>query len=244
MNLGPFQEVLDWSEVWAPMLPLILLTFSGKPHRYLVPVVVYLWFALVLDAIIDVGWKFHAPDVKVAVIQNGSTVMKDCNKVPHWMHPNNYLYNIHSIGRFLCFAAFFYLLGPAFRTRLDKLLFIGALVFFIVNFGWLQPFYNEKAFNSRLFSVESGLLLLYCLRYYLLRAQDKEEPEKVIPSYTIVTGLSVYVVFNFFYFLFYETLVYDDRYTRFATDMWNVHNVTYVILCIFIARAFYAGKRN
>ena len=48
----------------------------------------------------------------------------------------------------------------------------------------------------------------------------------------------MYVVFNFFYFLFYTTLL-EKGQVHFIMFMWNFHNVSYIILCIFIAKAFY-----
>lgn len=214
-----FQEILDWSEVWAPLIPLVVLSFKGKQPRYFTPVIIYLWFALVVDAIIDVGWKFN-----------------DC--APGWMHPNNYLYNIHSIGRFICFSAFFFLLGQPFRSRVDKLVPVLALLFIAINFSFFENFYERELISSRLFAVESGLLLFYCLRYYLFKSQAEEGTERRGRDYWVVTGLSIYVVFNFFYFLFYTTLM--NQYVDFVVAMWNFHNLTFIVLCIFIARAFYA----
>jgi hypothetical protein len=210
------QEILDWSEVWAPLIPLLILSFSGKQPRYAFPVIVYLWVAFVIDALIDVGWKFG-------------------NCAPSWMNPNNYLYNVHSIGRFLFFAAFFYLLSPLFRATLDKLIIVAATVAMVVNFTYFENFYEVDNISSRLFAFEAGLLLFYCIRYYWMKTKTVEERG---PDFWIVTGLSVYVVFNFFYFLFYTTLI-TNGYISFVIAMWNFHNLTYIILCIFIARAFY-----
>lgn len=214
-------QILDWSEVWAPLIPLVVLSFRGGQPKYTVPVIYYLWFALVIDAFIDVGWKFSR-----------------C--VPGWMYPNNYLYNIHSVGRFICFSTFFYQLGYPFRTRLDKTVMAMAVLFILINFLFFEPFYNPTLFSSRLFAIESGLLLFYCLRYYLMQAQAGKADERGA-DFWVITGLSIYVVFNFFYFLFYTTLASKKQYETFVVNMWNFHNVTFVILCIFIARAFYVA---
>lgn len=215
------QDLLDWSEVWAPLMPLVVLSFRGSQPKYTVPVIVYLWFALVIDAFIDIGWKLGG-----------------C--VPGWMYPNNYLYNVHSVGRFICFSTFFYLLGHPFRSRTDKLLPLLAALFILANFLFFERFYNPKQFSSRLFAVESGLLLFYCLRYYLFQSQTGKPYEKGA-DFWVITGLSIYVVFNFFFFLFYTTLATNAQYETFLINMWNFHNVTFVILCIFIARAFYVA---
>ncbi len=219
------QEILDWSEAWAPLIPLIILSFKGKQPNFLNPIIIYLWFALIIDLIIDAGWKFG---------------WKFEGAVPGWMHPNNYLYNIHSIVRFICCSSFFILLKQPFRTTIKKLIPILSLIFLMVNFIFFENFYEVATISSRLFAVESGLLLFYCLQYYLFKLREEDVGEKKGSDYWIVMGLSIYVVFNFFYFLLYTTLL-DNNYTRFVIAMWNYHNISFIILCIFIAKAFYAA---
>jgi hypothetical protein len=228
------QSILDWSEVWAPLIPLLLLSFKGKQARYLTPVILYLWFALVIDAIIDAGWKFSG-----CIHSRSGTEHNLSQCVPDWMYPNNYLYNVHSLGRLFCFSAFFYLLSPSFRTRLDKLLLAGVLAFIVINFLFLQHFYERKTFSSRLFALESGVLLFCCLRYYLVLFPTVVNAESRSPAFWVVTGLSIYVVFNFFFFLFYSTLASKVEYQTFLANMWNFHNITFIILCIFIAKAYH-----
>jgi hypothetical protein len=219
------QEILDWSEVWAPLIPLIVLSFRGKQPSFLNPIIIYLWFALVIDSIIDAGWKFG---------------WKFEGAVPGWMHPNNYLYNIHSIVRFICFSSFFIMLKQPFHTRIKKIIPLISLLFLIINFRFFENFYEVDTISSRLFAVESGLLLFYCLQYYLFKLQEEDGVEKRGPAYWVVMGLSIYVVFNFFYFLFYTTLI-ESGYGKFVAYMWNYHNITFIILCIFIAKAFHAS---
>ncbi len=215
------QEILDWSEVWAPLIPLVILTFKGRQPYYLTPIIIYLWVALIIDSIIDAGWKFEG-------------------SVPGWMYPNNYLYNIHSIVRFICFSSFFILLKQPFRTKIKKVIPILSLIFIIINFRFFENFYERETFSSRLFAIESALLLFYCLQYYLFKIKEEDIVAKRPPDYWIVTGLSIYVVFNFFYFLLYTTLL-NSNYTSFVVAMWNYHNISFIILCIFIAKAFYAS---
>jgi hypothetical protein len=218
------QEILDWSEVWAPLIGLILLTFKGKQPFFLNPIIIYLWFALVIDSIIDAGWKFEG-------------------SVPGWMHPNNYLYNIHSIIRFICFSSFFIILKQPFQTKIKKIIPFLSLIFLIINFKFFENFYEADTISSRLFAVESGLLLFYCLQYYLFKLREDDVGEIKDPDYWVVMGLSIYVVFNFFYFLLYTTLL-ENGYVKFVTQMWNFHNISFIILCIFIAKAFYASRHK
>jgi hypothetical protein len=115
-----------------------------------------------------------------------------------------------------------------------------SLLFLIINFSFFENFYEVDTISSRLFAVESGLLLFYCLQYYLFKLQAEDVVEKRGPDYWVVMGLSIYVVFNFFYFLFYKTLI-EGGYGKFVAHMWNYHNLTFIILCIFIAKAFHAS---
>ncbi len=73
--------------------------------------------------------------------------------------------------------------------------------------------------------------------YYLSALNDEDDTAFKGPVFWIVTGLGVYVVINFFVFLFYVPMIAQDQVL--ALDIWKVHDVAYVILCLFITRAFY-----
>ena len=61
------------------------------------------------------------------------------------------------------------------------------------------------------------------------------------PDFWVVTGLSIYVVVNFFVFLFYLPMIYVDP--KLAENIWNVHNIAFIIFCLFITKAFYGSNR-
>lgn len=217
------QPILDWSEVWALLLPLVILSFTSRQPRFFTPVIIYLWLALLLDILIDVSWKLRA-----------------C--MPPLLYPNNYMYNIHSVIRFICFSSFFMLL-QIYRPEVMKLISLASLLFILVDFLFFENFFNPNTFSSRLFALESGILLFYCLQYFLTRAQAEDSMRQGQPEYWVVVGLSIYVVFNFFLFLFYTTLAHSG-YGTFLAFMWNFHNITFILLCIFIAKAFYAAGHH
>lgn len=218
MAVEIIRKVLDWSEVWALFIPLFFLFRFKKQSRYLTPVIVYLFLALLLNCLIDIGYIYQG-------------------KVGRWLHPNNYLYNIHSIARFVCFTYFFLFLDHPYRTLIKKIL---PYVYFLVaiNFAFVESFVREKSFSSNLLSAEAGLLLFYCLQYYLYKLKEDNFEIRKQQDFWIVTGLSIYVVFNFPYFLFYTYLLEKEE-VKFVVQMWYFHNVTFIILCIFIAKAFY-----
>jgi hypothetical protein len=52
----------------------------------------------------------------------------------------------------------------------------------------------------------------------------------------VVTGLGIYVAINFFIFLLYHEL--SVYYIRIAVDVWNIHNASFILFQLFLARAF------
>ena len=187
------------------------------------PVVVYLFLALVINILIDVSWRLK-------------------EYMPPWLKSNNFLYNIHSVVRFIAFILFFLALQQPFLQRVKKIVPIIALVAFLVNFIFFEDFFAFWTFSSFLLAAESGILLFYCLQYYLFKLQEDAATIRGA-DFWFVTGLSIYVVFNFFFFLFYTSLT-ANNYKDFTEQMWHFHNVSFIVLCLFIAKAFYASRHQ
>lgn len=215
------RAILDWSEVWALLIPLFILGFRHSQPAYMKPIIAYLWIALVLNVVIDII----------------SELKQSFPSWLSWLHSNNVLYNIHSLIRVACFIYFFRLLGKHFRSNLDRFINTIAFIFLIINFGFLENFFNPDHLSGNLLATEAFVLLVYCLRYYLSKLRDETEEFSRTKDFWVVTGLSIYVVINFLVFLFYVPLLSEN--TDLAIRIWNVHNVAYIVFCIFIARAFY-----
>lgn len=220
------KEILDWSEVWALLIPLAILVLKkNKLPFYLKPVQVYIYVALVLNIIIDLISKY---------------------KIKWGLGPedllwnNNFLYNIQSVLRLFLFAWFFILLRQRFMNRIKAFLPFLFLIFLLVNFFAYEKFIprgNNESFSSRLLATESALLLFYCLQYFIfLVIEDKATPLSRRPGFWVVAGLSVYVAVSFFIFLFYDYLVKVTW--DFAVGIWDVHNIVFIILCICLAKQF------
>lgn len=219
------QEILDWSEVWALLIPLIALLLRGKQPAVLAPVIVYLLLALLLNLFGDVIADF-----------------KKTWHFPAWLQSNNPIYNILSLVRFACFGYFFLALGqPAFKT-VKKAIAVLFVLFVIINFIFFENFFLPDHLSGNLLSVEAYLLLIYCLLYYLAVLNDDEDIISKGPTFWIVTGLGVYLVTNFFVFLFYVPMIMQN--SMLANDMWNVHNIANIIFCLFITKALYAPAGN
>jgi hypothetical protein len=125
--------------------------------------------------------------------------------------------------------------------RLKKFLAMLAIAFLVVNFIFFENFFNPDTFSGNLLTVEAYLLLVYCMLYYLTELKDGENPFNG-PHFWVVTGLAIYLVTNFFVFLFYIPMVTVD--VDLAINIWNVHNIAFIIFCLFITKAFYGTVRH
>lgn len=222
--MGNFlQSALDWSEVWALLIPVsILLVKRGRP-QILKPVVWYVWLALLINLVIDL-----VADYK--------------NYFPVWLQSNNPLYNIHSLTRYICFSIFFIQLPQNSFIRLKKWLVILSVIFIIINFSFFDRFFNPDSFSGNLLAAEAYLLLVYCMLYYLSVLRDDKKAIFNGPDFWVATGLSIYVVINFFVFLFYLPMITVSP--QLAENIWNVHNIAFIIFCIFLTKALYGPFRN
>ena len=210
--------VFDWSEVWAVLIPLFVLASHRRQPRFMQPVIFYLWIALFLNLTGDFIADFR-------------------KYLPAWLHGNDPIYNVHSIIRFACFGIFFYRLGNFFRGRIDKITVAVALMLIFINFGYYENFFDEQHLSGNLLALEAFVLLVYCMRYYLIRLRMETVRFSGRKDFWVVTGLSIYVVINFFVFLFYVPLLTENP--DLADRMWSIHNLAYITMCIFIAKAFY-----
>jgi hypothetical protein len=215
-----WKTILDWSEAWAPLIPLAVWMRHREQPRYLKPVVLYVGFSLVTNVAIDLIWKLRLV-------------------IPVPYNSNNWLYNVHSVGRFLLMAAFFIRLRQPFLRVVKWVGVVFFIGFVVVDFGWFERFFDYANLSSRLLAMEAGLLLFYCLQYYFYKVKEDLEIGRGQPDFWVVTGLGIYVAINFFIFLLYTEL--SVYYTRFAVDIWSIHNVSYVLLHICLAKALKAA---
>jgi hypothetical protein len=213
-----FLLALDWSEVWALIIPLSVLLFHRQPAS-LRPVIMYVWLAFLVNIIIDGIMEINAFFPRLS---------------------NNPLYNIHSVIRFGCFSFYFIHLQKNSFKRIKQCLAILAFAFILINFIFFENFFNRESFSGNLLTVEAYLLLVYCMLYYLTGLKNDDDLFNG-PHFWVVTGLAIYVVTNFFVFLFYTPML--DVNGMLAQRMWNVHNIAFIIFCFFITKAFYGPFR-
>jgi len=213
---------MDWSEVWALLIPISVLLIKKQPAS-LKLVVFYIWAALIINLGIDLIWKFRS-------------------MLPAAYNSNNFLYNLHSVIRFYLFCAFFIQLNQAFLVTIKKIIPICFTVFIIINFTFYENFFDYWKLSSRLLSTEAIFLLFYVIQYYLFKIKENVTTKITNSNFWIITGLGIFVALNFFIFLSYNELT--AHFQNFAISLWNLHNISYVIFNLFIAKGFYeSGKQ-
>src|SRR5687768_1899726 len=119
-------KALNWSEVWALLIPLVILLLRRRQPVTLKPIIIYIWLAFLLNLVID--------------------IITAINTYRHNFDlSNNPLYNLHSVVRFSCFSFYFIQLQPSSFTRLKKILAILYVVFLITNFLLFENFFNHNS---------------------------------------------------------------------------------------------------
>ncbi len=221
--------ILDWSEVWATLIPLIVYFWVKPKTSWVKPLLIYLVLALLLALVVDVTWKFGTKDW-----------VKDTF---WWLFRDGELYtlifyNINSFLRLILLTWFFYLINPSHR-KIYGVLSSVFMVAAVVNFIFFEDIF--LSFSSRLLTAEAAIILVYCLLYYYTVNMDDEiESPMALPPFWVVMGLTLYTSVNFLIFLFYHYLITAEE--KYAIDIWSVHNISYLVLMLFIAIAFKKTK--
>ncbi len=227
------QQILDWSEVWAVLIPLTVYFIKKPKSKWIRPVLYYLIIALVLNLCADLIWKRRKLGIEPWMQSNIGFFFEEDGTT----FKNAVLYNIHSISRFLLFGWFFTYIATIY-SKLNRIIIPLFILAVLVNFIFFESILGDEVFSSRLFTVEAALLLLYCIIYYFMVLRDERiEMPTTQPSFWLITGLSIYVAINFFIWLFYSQLTI--QFKDFAVSIWDYHNISYIIFCIFIAIAFW-----
>lgn len=222
-------EILDWSEVWAPLIPLIIWFVLRPKQRWVKPVIIYLLLAFIFSAALDIIWQQNHLGLNKWFDENFQWWPKDDGYMK-----NTIFYNLISISRLLLFAWFFNYFGGIF-VKLNKFIPVLFIVFTLVNFIRYEKI---EDFSSRLITLETGILLFYCILYFfrVLRDESLNEEMASKEAFRVVMGLSIYVALNFFIFLLYKQLT--ASFTDLAKQIWPIHNLSNIIFCLLIALAF------
>ncbi len=213
-----WKQFVDWSEVWSIFIPLAVLLFYKKQPKIHQIVIVYLLIALACNFSADIIWKRN---------RLGLTLPFD---------NNNPIYNVHSIIRLILFSLYFIRLKQPFLVIVKRIIPVLFIVFVFINFYYFEDFF-KRSISNRLHAVEAGLLLFYCLQYYIYTLHQEGVNYLSLSSFWIVTGLSVFVVISFPIYLYYPYLL--KEYIQFTKEIWLIQKISFLIFCLFTAKAFY-----
>ncbi len=232
------QEILDWSEAWAPLIALLAAIIFKPNGKWAKPIILFLVLAFLINLTSNVIWKRYVLGIADWMRENFTSFYDNPTPGPNEVLSNQILYNIHSILRFLLFAWFFHHLSRVFRMMNMILVPVFLAGLFVVFYF----FKDIRELSSLLLATDSALLLMYCMVYYFLLIRDDSGFTTSHPHFWAVLGLSIYVVLNFPIFLFYT--VVSERAEKFAINIWDLHNISYIIFCIFLAKAFHAARSS
>lgn len=216
------QFLRDWSEVWALLIPLIVILIykpRGQNVRWLK---LYVITAFILNflAIFMMHYHYLMPP---SFLEQG----------------NNIFYNLHSFIMVISFGCFITSVRKYKYTIVLKALLVIYLAFVLINFTL-----GESPFilSTRHFAAGSIVLLIMCL-YYFFHCIIEESQTNWLkePSFIIFVGLCLYEAITFFIFLFIYPL-FNKTYNQdlsFAFLMMDIYQISFVIFCIFLAVGLY-----
>jgi hypothetical protein len=216
------QDILDTSEVWALLIPIGYMLVRKVDTKAMKEIIIYLWVALFLNIIIVLISYLANDEENYLLLKNNTTE-----------------YNIHATIRVILFSLYF-IHNSQDVLRLQKKILLGFfLAFVLINFSFFES--PVLLFSSRLFTAEAIIMLYFCI-YYFLYTINQEKAGKLSqqPMFWTVTGISIYEAVNFFVFLLFTYLI--NHFWYFAQYIWYFHNVSYIILCLFITKAFYVSR--
>jgi|KBSSwiStaDraftv2_1062776.scaffolds.fasta_scaffold91328_3 hypothetical protein len=220
------QTLSDWSEVWALLIPLIVIIVSRPKEKQIRVLVWYVIIGFILNFATTFMIEFR-------------------NLVPSWLYidnmiNNNIVYNIHSMFRVLLFSWYIINIRQYQFTFFFKTFLVAYLVFIFINFTIFEsPFF----LSTRLFAAESIVLLIMCLFYFFRSIQDESQINWLKhPSFLVCAGISLYEVITFFIFLFFYPLSQKDP--EFFVVTMRIYSITFVLLCILLSLAFYSSKKQ
>jgi hypothetical protein len=231
------EEILDWSEVWATLIPLIVFLIKRPNAPWIKSIVTYLCVLLILFLVVDITWKHKTLGIEEWTKRNFSFLFKGEKETFN----NVIFYNILSTVRLVLISWFFIVINKKYR-KIQLVIMILFVFFVFINFWRFQNINID--FSSRLFSIEAGIILTYCLLFiYHVNLSDEIVSITALSEFWAVTGFTLYAAVNFFIFMFIDYLI-KAAMDGFAINIWNVHNISYIVLNLFIAFGILKAEKN
>lgn len=217
-----FDTLFNWSEAWAPLIPLSILLFIPKQPYYTKPVIVYLFLGFVFNTVSDIIWQRRALGLDLAISNN------------------NPIYNLNSLCRFFLFMLFFVMLKLPFSPILKYMIPTLFLLFVVVDLLLWEDFMAKRIAHN-IHAAEAGLLMISSLLYFYYVMRNDIDNVTQTAAFWIATGLLIFVAVSFPIYLYYNDIL--DNYTRFTVNIWSVQKVGFILLCLLIAFGFYTSHK-
>jgi hypothetical protein len=232
------QFIRDWSEVWALLIPLIVIVIFKPGPKQMRPIILYVMigFALNFCANFTLQYSQMMPSWMISA--------KYVEGKAYYYVNNNILYNIHSVARVLFFSWYIIHVRQYRYPVLLKGLLLSYIIFVVINFSF--GFESIFELGSALHAAESITLLVMCLIYFFRSIQDESQVNWLKhPSFLVSAGVSLYEVITFFIFLFFYPLhdpANPENYA-FAVVTMRIYTITFVVLCVLLTLALYKSRR-
>jgi hypothetical protein len=215
------QIIRNWSEVWALLIPLIVIVIYKPKAPDIRPLVLYVITAFILNftATFIVEYYYYLP----TGLQN-----------------NNLLYNLHSIARVVFFSWYILKITPPKLLFIYKAILSVYVIFILVDF----LFFESPIFISpSLYSAGSFVLLFLCLTFFLRSMQDESGTNWISqPSFLVCTGISLYEAITFFIFLFIYPVA--EKNPDFGRLSFKIYQAIFIVFCVLLALALYRSKKQ
>ncbi len=205
-------DILDWSEVWATVIPLLVYIIYQPKFRGIKPIFIYLIIALIIYVIIDI----------IMTLNMQGEVLAD----------NNVFYNIISAVRLLLFTWFFKQISND-KTLVRYFVLLIYTVATAVIFMFFDPILQ---FSSKLVTAECIIILFCCIRYFnSLPSLKKDANELSRPVIMISSAILFYYAVILIIDPVYQYLIDNDTET--AVGIWDIKNIVYIITMVTFALA-------
>jgi hypothetical protein len=148
-----------------------------------------------------------------------------------WGSANKYtLWNIFILVEFTFLSYFFYLVIQQRLVR--SLIILTYLVFFVIYAFYVN---NDKGkFNSFLSAIESVILLIYTLSYFMMIMRPTEVPVKIFnPTLLIVFSILVYLSSTTFLYVIVNNLT-EQQFQKY----WSINDLANIVCNLTYSFAF------
>ena len=216
-----FTFLRQWIEVWPLLIPLSVVLLNRRMKKKKVPFFLFIILSLVLSFLANITWLYG-------------------KKIPGWLIYNGIFYNLSSVLRVLFWGWYLYHLKQVKRQKYVPYIIVLYILFIPFNFLILEPVIY---LSVQLYAVESIVLLVLSLTYYLSTILGDEEVSFTDHSFLICTGISIFEAINFFIYLFIFKL-YDEN-PDLAVLSYRISQYSFIIFCMILAIGLYrTGKKN